>query len=159
MSKQFFVVVLSILALVPVLWAAENDQATSLSGNWQLSWQGRQGTRQATLQLQQDGTQLSGTLKGERDSTPVTGSIQDNKVSLNVKMQGERRTVTLAFKGTVDGDKMNGTFQMQGGGGGRFGRRGGQGQQLDHSWTATRQEAQPSQPDQGSQSDQSDNSK
>jgi len=45
--------------------------------------------------------------------------------------------MTLALTGTIDGDKMSGTFQPQGGGGGREGRRGGQG---NHSWNAVRQQ-------------------
>ena len=48
--------------------------------------------------------------------------------------------MTLAFTGTIDGDKMRGTFQPQGGGGGggsRGGRGGGQG---SHTWSGFRQQ-------------------
>jgi len=49
-------------------------------------------------------------------------------------MQG-RRTITLAFTGSINGDKMSDTLQPQGGGGGRGGRGGGQ---ENHSWSAVR---------------------
>jgi hypothetical protein len=45
--------------------------------------------------------------------------------------------MTLAFTGTIDGDKMSGTFRPQGGGGGRGEHAGGE---EDHSWTAVRQQ-------------------
>jgi hypothetical protein len=44
--------------------------------------------------------------------------------------------MTLAFTGTIDGEKMSGTFQPQGGGGGRGGHGGGQG---SHTWSGVRQ--------------------
>jgi len=59
-------------------------------------------------------------------------------VFFSVQVQG--RPLTLAFTGTIEGDKMSGTFQPQGGsggGGGRGGRGGGQG---NHTWSGTRQQ-------------------
>ena len=48
-----------------------------------------------------------------------------------------RRTITLALTGVIDGDKMSGTLQPQGGGGGHEERGSGQG---NHSWSAVRQQ-------------------
>ena len=47
--------------------------------------------------------------------------------------------MTVAFTGTVDGDKMSGTLQPQGGGGGGGGRGSHAGGQVNHSWTGVRQ--------------------
>jgi hypothetical protein len=41
--------------------------------------------------------------------------------------------MTVALAGTTDGDKMSGTFQPRGGGGGRGGA------QASHSWSGIRQ--------------------
>ena len=93
---------------------------------------------QPTMQVQQDGSKLSGTFQDESGSSQLTGSIAGKKVSFGVQIQG--RPMTVAFTGTVDGDKMSGTFQPQGGsggGGGRGRRGGGQGNQ---SWSAVRQQ-------------------
>jgi hypothetical protein len=46
--------------------------------------------------------------------------------------------MTLTFTGTVDGDKMSGTVQPQGGGGGRRGGQGGG--QGNNPWNAVRQQ-------------------
>jgi hypothetical protein len=143
--KRLYPIVLTLLLASPLLLAQDsqsnNSQPANLGGAWQISWHGRSGTQQATMQIQQDGSKVSGTFQDPSGSSPVTGSIAGNNVSFTVQIQG--RPMTLAFTGTIDGDKMNGTFQPQGGGGGagggggRGGRGGGQG---NHTWSGVRQQ-------------------
>ena len=134
------------LALLLCLSAWAADDSANVAGNWQLSWQGHQGSQQGTLALQQNGSSLTGTMQGQRGSAPVSGTINGNNVSFNVEMKGEHRSMTLAFTGTINGDKMSGTFQPQGGG--RGGRGGQSGEQGDHTWSATRQSGNSSGSDQ-----------
>ena len=140
MIKRLYRIVFVCLLAGPLLVAQDSEsthsQPANIGGAWQLSWQGRDGSQQATIQIQQDGSKLNGTFQGRRGSSRLTGSVSGNNVSFSVQMQG-RRTITLAFTGTVDGAKMSGSFQPQGGGGGREGRGGGQG---NHSWSAVRQQ-------------------
>lgn len=140
MKRKLYALLLP-LALVLCLSAMAADEPVDVAGNWQLNWQGRQGSQQGTLALQQDGTNLTGTMQGERGAAPVSGTIKGNTVSFNVEFKGERRSFALAFTGAVDGDKMSGTFQPQGGRGDHSGRGGQQseGGQTNHSWTAARQ--------------------
>jgi hypothetical protein len=93
------------------------DAPAKVAGTWQMSWQGRKGSREATLQIQQDISKLSGTFQEKGRSAPLTGSVQGDKISLTAA--GEKRERN--FSGIVEGNKMSGTMQ-----------RGG-------SWTATRQ--------------------
>ena len=127
------------LLAAPLLLAQDsesnNSQPANIGGDWQISWQSRNGSQQATMQVQQDGSKLSGTFQDASGSSSVTGSIAGNNVSFSVQIQG--RPMTLAFTGTIDGDKMSGTFQPQGGGGSRGGRGGGQG---SHTWSGVRQQ-------------------
>lgn len=78
---------------------------TSLSGNWQISWTGRRGQMQATLQLTQNGSKLSGSIQAERGTVPVSGTVSGDQVSFTAKMP--KRAVT--FSGTIAGNKMSGT--------------------------------------------------
>jgi hypothetical protein len=139
--KRPYPIIFLCLLAAPLLLAQDAEsnqsQSTNIGGAWQLSWQGREGTQQATIQIQQDGSKLSGTFQGPRGSSPLSGSVDGNNISFNVQMQGHRGTMTLAFTGTIDGNKMSGTFQPQGGGGGHEGHGGGQG---SHSWSAVRQQ-------------------
>jgi hypothetical protein len=152
--KRLYPIVLICLLAAPLLLAQDsesnNSQPANIGGAWQLSWQGRSGSEQATIQIQQDGSALSGTFQDSRGSSQLTGSVQGNNVSFSVQVQG-RRTMTLAFTGTIDGDKMSGTLQPQGGGGGRQGGGGGQG---THSWTGLRQRSgRQSEPEQNQDDD------
>jgi hypothetical protein len=152
--KRLYPVVFVCLLVAPLLLAQDsesnNSRPANIGGAWQLSWQGRGGSQQATIQIQQDGSKLSGTFQDSGGSSQLTGSVVGNNVSFNVQVQG--RPMTLAFTGTIDGDKMSGTFQPQGGGGGRGGRGGGQG---NHSWTGVRQQGSGSQgePEQNQEED------
>jgi hypothetical protein len=138
--KRLYPVFLICLLATPLLLAQDsessNSQPAKIDGAWQLSWEGRGGSQQATVNIQQDGSKLSGTFQDPRGgSSSLTGSVDGNNVAFSVQMQG-RRTMTMAFTGTLDGDKMSGTFQPQGGGDGRGGHGGGMG---NHSWSAVRQ--------------------
>ena len=137
--KPLYPITFILLLFAPLLLAQDqsnNSQPANVGGTWQISWQGRGGTQQATMQIQQDGSKLSGTFEGASGSSSVTGSVSGNNVSFNVQIEG--RPMTLAFTGTVDGDKMNGTFAPQGGGGGGRGGRGGA--QGNHTWSGVRQQ-------------------
>ena len=139
MIKRLYPIAFTFLLAAPFLLAQDsqsnNSQSANVSGAWQISWQARSGTQQATMQIQQDGSKMSGTFQDASGSSSVTGSIAGNNVSFSVQIQG--RPMSLAFTGTIDGDKMSGTFQPQGGGSGRGGRGGGQG---NHTWSGVRQQ-------------------
>ena len=139
MIKRLYSIAFILLLAAPLLLAQDsqsnNSQPANIGGAWQISWQARNGSQQATMQIQQDGSKLSGTFQDASGSSSVTGSIAGNNVSFSVQIQG--RPMTLAFTGTIDGDKMSGTFQPQGGGGSRGGRGGGQG---SHTWSGVRQQ-------------------
>jgi len=139
MIERLYCIAFIFLLAAPLLLAQDsqsnNSQPANIGGAWQISWQARNGSQQATMQIQQDGSKLSGTFQDASGSSSVTGSIAGNNVSFSVQIQG--RPMTLAFTGTIDGDKMSGTFQPQGGGGSRGGRGGGQG---SHTWSGVRQQ-------------------
>jgi len=139
-KRLYLIIIVVCLLAAPLLLAQDSEsnhsQPPNIGGSWQLSWQGRDGSQQATIQIQQDGSKLSGRFQGPRGSSALTGSVDGNNVSFSVQMQG-RRTITLAFTGTIDGNKMSGSFQPQGGGGGRGGREGGQ---ESRAWSAVRQQ-------------------
>jgi hypothetical protein len=137
--KRLYSIIPIVLLGVPLLLAQDsesnNSQPANIGGAWQISWQARNGSQQATVQIQQDGTKLSGTFQDSGGSSPLTGTVAGNNLSFSVQIQG--RPMTLVFTATIDGDKMSGTFQPQGGGSGRGGHGGGQG---NHSWSGVRQQ-------------------
>ncbi|WP_158822500.1 hypothetical protein [Granulicella sp. S156] len=69
------------------------------------------------MQIKQDGSSLSGTFQAPRGSAKLTGNLQGNQISIDVKAMMKK----FSFTGTVDGDKMSGTTDQ------------------GKPWTATRQ--------------------
>jgi len=113
-----------------------------VSGKWQVSWQGRLGTEQCTLQLQQDGTKLTGTFQDVHGLSPLTGTVEEKRISFDVQFQGPR-PFTIQFTGTTDkiadGGKIEGTSQAVGvGGAGAYLGHAGEVVQPEHPWTAKR---------------------
>ena len=112
---------LVVLGVASCLLAQQDTQsgeaAIKVAGTWQMSWQGRKGAREATLQIHQAGSKLSGTFEAQGGSAPLSGSVQGDKISLTAAGEMKERT----FVGTVEGNKMSGSMKHGG------------------SWTATRQ--------------------
>jgi hypothetical protein len=131
-----FICLLAVPLLLPQDSESNNSQPATIDGPWQLSWEGRRGSQQATIRILQDGSALSGTFQDSRGSSHLTGCLDQNNVSFSVQVQGHR-TITLTFTGTIDGKKMSGTVQPEGRGGGNEGRGGGH---VNHSWSAVRQQ-------------------
>jgi hypothetical protein len=129
--------------------SSPSSAATSanVSGKWQVSWQGRLGTEQCTLQLQQDSSnKLSGTLQDQRGNSSLSGTIDGKNISFEVQFQGPR-PFTTRFTGTLDSDKIEGTSQAIGvGGAGAYLGHAGEVVHPEYPWTAKRVASQPVQP-------------
>jgi hypothetical protein len=145
-SKQRFFVFLLMLASSILPAAAAGDaavqssavQSPNVSGRWEVSWQARLGTDQAVVELQQSGSKLTGTFRDPHHTCPVSGTIEGKNISFEVEFQAAR-PYTIAFKGTLDGEKISGTSQAQNvGGKGAYLGHGGEIVEPEHPWTATR---------------------
>ena len=85
------------------------DEAAKAGGTWELSLETPRGTNTQTLTIQQDGSTIKGTTKGQRGEAPLEGSVTGNKISFTVKRETPNGTFTIQYTGTVDGDSMTGT--------------------------------------------------
>jgi len=107
--------VAAVLALAAVATAAADDEPVDVSGLWEFSWQSRRGARIRTLELEQDGTELTGIYYGEGGAEhPLTGSIEDDRITFTVSYASDTgRTRETTYRGTVAGDTMAGTTQWR----------------------------------------------
>jgi hypothetical protein len=119
--------------------ATSHGQPADLSGDWQVSWEVRLGTDSGTLHLQQNGTKLTGTLKDLHGLSPVSGTVDETRISFDVQFQG-KYPFTTRFTGRLNNGKLEGTSEAIGvtGGGGAFLGHGGEVVHPEHPWTATR---------------------
>jgi hypothetical protein len=148
-NTRCFSVILSLLALAVCLSAAAGDvppegRSPRVAGKWLVSWQARMGTEQATIELVQDGSKLSGTFHDLHHYAMLSGVIEGKEISFAVEFQG-LRPYTIGSTGTVEGDKIGGTSQAKNiGGAGAYLGHGGEIVQPEHPWTATRPANPPS---------------
>jgi hypothetical protein len=128
----------------PVPDKASHVSPTAVAGDWQVSWQGRLGAEPFAMHLQQDGAKLTGTFQDLHGIMPLSGTVDEKKISFEVQFKGPR-PFTTQFSGTVDGDKIGGTSQAVGveGGGGAFLGHGGEVVHPEHPWTGKRVASQP----------------
>ncbi len=126
----------SAAALAALLAACSGRQA-GLAGQWQLSWQGRIGTEQATLLLRPSGGMLNGSLRTARGSAPLAGSLQGSRLSFTVEFPGPP-TYRIRFSGVAQGDQIQGEAQAQDAGGRAFAGHGGEVARDYYRWSAVR---------------------
>jgi hypothetical protein len=121
-------------------------QLADASGDWQVSWEGRMGTEQGTLLLKQDGSKLTGTFKDLHGVSSVSGTVEGNRISFEVKFEG-KYPFSTRFTGAANGGKLEGKSQginVNDGGGAYLGH-GGEIVHPEHPWTAIRVANQPAQ--------------
>jgi hypothetical protein len=87
-------------------YSAQDNGTSSLTGTWQMSWTNKEGNqKQGTMQLKQDGSKLSGSVRAQRGTFSLGGNLQGDQVSIDVKVPLHK----ISFTGKVDGTKMSGT--------------------------------------------------
>ncbi|HXM01124.1 MAG TPA: hypothetical protein VN939_00880 [Chthoniobacterales bacterium] len=129
--------------------AGESAMPANVSGKWQVSLEGRLGTEEGVLRLQQDGAKLTGTFEDTHGLSPLSGTVAENRVSFDVQFGGQR-PFTLRFNGTLDkatgGGEIKGTSEAILPDGSRvFLGHAGEVVHPEHPWTAKRAPNQPAQ--------------
>ena len=116
MNKHKFYFYEIIFILVCTLAVAAQEHPAHLSGKWQISWEARIGTEQETMQLDQSGANLTGTIQGHLGTNKISGTIDGKNVTLNAEIQGTK-TFNMVFHGVIEGDKatqkMSGKFDIE----------------------------------------------
>lgn len=132
----------TLLAATVALFAviAAPAAAQNLTGAWQVESQTQRGTQNITLDLAQDGSELTGTVTislggrrggggggtGAQTFDIDEGSVDGDAFSFAYTLSFNGNEVTFSASGTFDGDDMEGVFQGGRGGGRPFtGVRGG----------------------------------
>ena len=86
-----------------------------LSGTWHLNISLAQGERAATLNLQQEGERLSGSISGSLGAGEISNaSVSAAEVRFTVPLEIEGQTKEATFTGTLTGDQIRGTVTVVG---------------------------------------------
>jgi hypothetical protein len=90
----------------------------NVAGTWIFKVTGDSGNADQTIVIKQDGTKITGTFKGPRQSGTIDGTVDGNNIKFHLTARAG-----IDYTGTVDGDTMKGTLAVRGKSG---------------DWTATR---------------------
>lgn len=84
----------------------------SLAGQWDVRLEFGRGSAAHTVFLEQDGSKLAGTHRGEFFSGDLTGSVAVNTAKFRSSHRVHGTRLNYDFAGTVNGDQMTGTVNM-----------------------------------------------
>ena len=112
-TARFSVIALALCLAVPAMAAAEDS--VDVTGNWSLTWQGRQGPRTMDMKLAQEGGAVTGAIVGPQgNEMPLTGTADGAAIEFTIEFKTQRGDFEITYKGTVEGDSMKGTAEVRG---------------------------------------------
>jgi hypothetical protein len=99
-----------LLALAASAWAAD------VTGKWVAQVEGRNGTTEYTFNFKMDGAKLTGTMATDQGESEITeGKVEGDQISFVIVRSFGGNEMKLLYKGTVSGDEIKFTREMQGG--------------------------------------------
>jgi dipeptidyl aminopeptidase/acylaminoacyl peptidase len=89
--------------------------SVNFGGKWNMTAEASGMTIPVTLDMKQDGANLSGAMNSEHGSgTMSDGKVSGNKAIGTFKAEIQGQAMNLQMEGTIEGDKMSGTLSGQG---------------------------------------------
>jgi hypothetical protein len=92
--------------------APPQGEPADVAGQWEVRIEFERGTTIHTLFIEQHGTNLVGTHRGEFYSGDLNGTVAVSTVHFRSFHPAEGTRLSYDFMGTVDGDKMAGTVNL-----------------------------------------------
>ena len=93
---------------------------TSALGTWNMTFNSQQGEIPAQVTLKKAGDKIVGEISSQMGSSPLEAEVKDKTLSIWFNFQGQSGPVAIEMIGTMDGDKVKGTFGAGGQAAGDF---------------------------------------
>ena len=91
----------------------EAGEMSRVAGTWDITVTSSQGENRASMTVTQAGATLEGTMATEMGTVQVTdGRVTGERVSFSITLPISGQTTTIAFRGTVAGNRMTGTADL-----------------------------------------------
>lgn len=107
-----FLVLLALVALTAVPAFAQDaakDQKVDVTGAWEMSVDSPMGAMTMTLDLKQEGEQLTGTQTSDFGQSQLTGTVKGDEIVFTISFEGPGGQMSIVHKGKVAGDAITGT--------------------------------------------------
>jgi hypothetical protein len=103
---------LAALLTVAALSGAQMAGAADVTGTWIMSVQTSAGSGSPTFVLVQKGEALSGSYRGQLGEAQVTGTVKDDQVTIEYKVDGQAGSLAVKYSGKTDGKTMSGKVSL-----------------------------------------------
>jgi imidazolonepropionase-like amidohydrolase len=91
----------------------EGGETAQAGGTWDIRVRTAQGENQATLTATQSGSALDGSMATELGTVQITnGQVTGSRVTFSITLPISGQTTTIAFEGTITGNRMSGTADL-----------------------------------------------
>jgi hypothetical protein len=106
--KILVVGAVALLCMLASAWAAD------VAGKWTAQVPGRQGTTETTFNFKVEGNKVTGTVVSQQGEMPISdGKIEGDALTFTVVREFNGNQMKLNYKGTVAGDEIKFTREMQ----------------------------------------------
>ena len=106
-SRHLAVLIAFLLGLTSAAFAADVD------GVWKASFDTQIGEQHYTYTLKADGEKLTGTAKNDMGESKIEdGVVKGNDISFTENLNFQGQTITIKYKGKLDGDQINFTREV-----------------------------------------------
>ncbi|HKQ15453.1 MAG TPA: hypothetical protein VJT80_18590 [Steroidobacteraceae bacterium] len=106
--RRLFITMLASAALAGAALAAD----ANVAGEWDFTVETQAGTGTPHFSLKQDGSNVTGTYKGQLGEAPVTGTVKGNELTINFKVNAQGTDLAITYSGTVDGNSIKGKVSL-----------------------------------------------
>ena len=106
--RRLFITMLVSTALAAAALAAD----ANVAGEWDFTVETQAGTGTPHFSLKQDGSNVTGTYKGQLGEAPVTGTVKGNELTINFKVNAQGTDLAITYSGTVEGDAIKGKVSL-----------------------------------------------
>src|SRR5262245_34718923 len=113
MMKKLFKI-LSLISFAIILAISGLAQASPAAGEWDVTLQTPNGTRNFKAVFKIDGEKLTGELKREQGNLPIQGTAKGKEVKFSYTVKYNDMDLVITMTGTIDGDAIKGTADFAG---------------------------------------------
>jgi hypothetical protein len=112
--KKIYALFVALLISLPA--AAQTTTTATLDpvGTWDATFNSQQGQIPAQLKLRKDGDKLVGTIASQMGEAPIEWQAKDKTLTIWFNFATQNGQTPIEMVGTVDGDKVKGSFSAGG---------------------------------------------
>jgi hypothetical protein len=103
---------LAALLAVAAFTLTQMAAAADVTGTWIMSVQTSAGSGSPTFVLVQKGEVLSGSYRGQLGEAQVTGTVKNDEVTIEYKVDGQAGSLAVKYSGKTDGKTMSGKVSL-----------------------------------------------